>query len=122
MNERVEGIVEVRRCPHGRGVFALRDFLQGERIALVVGGDFTHETSSKGHALRIGEKLYWDEAPEDSPGFWSNFLDHSSEANCRFVGFDHSLPGATLLATRRIVKGEELFLDYAEYYPDNPTF
>jgi hypothetical protein len=122
LNERVEGLVEVRDCPHGKGVFALRDFLQGESIALVIGGDFTHETISKGHALRIGEELYWDEAPEDAPGFWSNFLDHSSQPNCRFVDFDRSLPGATLIATRRVGKGEELFLDYAEYYPDNPTF
>ena len=123
LTERIPGVLEVRDCPHGRGVFALKDFEDGELMVLAIGGSYVATpTSTKGYALRIGERLYWDEAPEDSPGYWSNFLDHSSDANCRFVDFDESLPGAKLTAIRAIKKNEELFLNYGDYYPTNPQF
>ena len=122
-NEGVPGVVEVRNCPHGRGVFALRDFDEGATVAMVIGGEFTgRPKSTKGYALRIGEDLYWDEAPADAPGFWSNFLDHGRDPNCRFLDFDPNLPGAKLVATREIRKGDEMFLNYAEYHRNNPTF
>ena len=112
----------MRECPHGRGVFALRDFLEGDVVATVVGGEYTSQPKSNGYALRLGEDLYWDEAPREAQGFWSNFLDHSSDPNCRFQDFEPSLPGARLVATRKIKSGEEMFLDYREYHPDNPIF
>jgi SET domain len=113
----------VRGCPHGRGVFALRDFDEGSMIAVVIGGEFVERPmSSSRYALRIGEHLYWDEIPAGEPGFWSNFLDHRSDANCKFVDFDRRLPGAKLVATQRIKSGDELFLNYREYHPTNPAF
>ena len=123
MNERIPGVLEVRSCPHGRGVFAMRDFDEEETVAVVIGGEYTSRPkSTKGYALRIGEQLYWDEAPDDAPGYWSNFLDHCGDPNCRFLDFDPKLPGAKLVATRKIKSGEELLLNYGEYHPSNPTF
>lgn len=123
MNESVPGVLLVRDCPHGRGVFALRDFVEGETIAVVVGGEFVaHPRSTKGYALRLGDEVYWDEAAGDDPGYWSNFLDHSSDANCRFVDFDPRLPGAKLVAIRKMKKDDEMFLNYRDYHPSNPVF
>jgi hypothetical protein len=123
MTEHVLGVLEVRRCPHGRGVFALKDFEEGETIATVIGGKFVkYPRSDKGYALRIGDELYWDEASIDEPGYWSNFLDHSNRANCKFVEFDARLPGARLVAIRKIAKDSEMFLDYGDYHPGNPVF
>jgi hypothetical protein len=121
--EKIPGVLEVRSCPHGRGVFAVRDFDEGETVAVVVGGEYTaRPRSTRGYALRIGDELYWDEAPGDSPGYWSNFLDHRGDPNCRFLDFDPSLPGAKLVAIRRIKSGDEMFLNYKDYHPSNPTF
>jgi len=121
--ERIAGLLEVRDCPHGRGVFALRDFDEGEMVAVVVGGKFVaRPRSTKGYALRIGDELYWDEALDDDPGYWSNFLDHSGSANCEFVDFEPTLPGAKLMATRKIGREDELFLNYRDYHPSNPIF
>ena len=123
MAERVEGVLAVWTCPHGRGVFALRDFKQNETIAVAVGGEFVeHPKSTRGFALRLGDAMYWDEAPEDAPGYWSNFLDHSAEASCRFVDFDPKLPGARLVAIRDIKAGQEMFLNYRDYHQSNPVF
>ena len=123
MIERLPGVLEVRDCPHGRGVFALKDFTEGELIAVTVGGAYVPTPrSTNGYALRVGEHLYWEEAPRDSPGYWSNFLDHSDDANCKFVDFDQILPGAKLTAIRAIKKNEELYLNYRDYYPTNPVF
>ncbi|MDA4121924.1 MAG: SET domain-containing protein [Thaumarchaeota archaeon] len=122
-SETVPGVLEVRSCPHGRGVFALRDFREGDTVSIVVGGEFTaNPRSTDGHALRIGDSLYWDEVPVDSPIYWSNFLDHNGDPNCRFVDFDPSMPGARLVAVSTIRKGEEMFLDYRDYHPENPVF
>jgi SET domain len=121
--EEIEGVLTLRECPHGRGVFALRDFREGETIAVVVGGEFAeHPKSTKGYALRLGDELYWDEASKKDPGYWSNFLDHSGGPNAKFVDFDPNLPGAKLKAIRNIRKGEEMFLNYTDYYPSNPVF
>jgi hypothetical protein len=123
VNDRVSGVLEVRDCPHGRGVFALKDFNEGETIAIVVGGKFVrHPISTKGYALRVGDELYWDEASVDEPGYWSNFLDHSGATNCSFVDFEPALPGARLVAIRKIRDGDEMFLNYRDYHPDNPVF
>jgi hypothetical protein len=123
LNDIVPGILEVRECNHGRGVFALKNFNEGELVARVVGGEFvSHPKSKKGYALRIGDELYWDEAGMDDPGYWSNFLDHNSDANCRFVDFELSPPSARLVATRQIRMGDEIFLNYRHYHPSNPVF
>jgi hypothetical protein len=123
---RVEGLLEVRDCPHGRGVFASRGFHPGDLIWAFTKMDITtnpRSPPSKRWALIIGrtpegERLFWDEASEGSSEYWSNFLDHSSEPNVRFT-IDISQGKASLLAIDSIRAGEELLLDYKEYDADN---
>ena len=67
-----------------------------------------------------GRRLFWDEEDEWSDEYWSNFLDHCQLPNVRF-SIDVAKRTASLFAVRSIKAGEELFLDYKEYDPDNWT-
>ena len=67
-----------------------------------------------------GRRLFWDEEDEGSDEYWSNFLDHSQRPNVRF-SIDITKRTASLFAVSSIRAGEELFLDYKEYDPDNWT-
>jgi hypothetical protein len=126
--ERVEGLLQVKECPHGRGVFALRDFRPGETIRVM--GHMTLTTTPrsppwKRWAIIIGrtsdgKQLFWDEEEESSEDYWSNFLDHRKLANVRF-SIDLPKGMATLAAIRTIKSGDELFLNYKEYGPSNWT-
>lgn len=123
-----EDILEVRACPHGRGVFALRTFKEGDLIQTF--DDVTTTTNPrsppwKRWALIIGrteggKRLFWDEEPEGSSLYWSNFLDHDTNPNVRFL-IDMQQRRARLIATRSIGIGDELLMDYKEYDPDNWT-
>lgn len=118
-----ERVAEVKGCPHGRGAFALRDFEKGERIALLTEQVFTTSTTSPGCALRIGERLYWDEGPRDEATDWTWHLDHDPNPNVH-LAFLPEEKTAIATAARRINEGDELFIDYTEYYdgnyPSNP--
>ncbi len=124
----IAGLLEVRSCPHGLGVFALRQFEEDDLVQSF--GDMIVTTAPKSPpwkrwAIIIGnapggEPLFWDEEPEGSPNYWSNFLDHSGNANVRFL-IDMSGLSARLVATGSIKPGEELFLNYKEYHADNST-
>ena len=119
-----KGVVAVRTCPHGRGLFALRDLPSNFVIAEFEDVAFTSNPVSppeRGHALRVGENEYWDEAPRDSPWYWSNFIDHSGKPNSEFT-FDRLRRIVRFVVTRAVRKGEELFLKYDDYYPSNPTW
>ena len=121
-------VLEVKKCPHGRGVFATRTFRAGDELKMFREITITETPKSpswKRWALIIGRssdgaRLFWDEEPEDSPDYWSNFLDHSDWPNVRFI-IDIKDLTARLLATRSIEAGEELFLNYKEYDSDNWT-
>lgn len=122
----VAGLLEVRKCPHGLGVFALRRFHPGDLIHSfenVMATTTPKSPPRKRWALIIGnapggEHLFWDEEPRGSPNYWSNYLDHSRDANMRFL-IDVSKGSARLVATEDVEPGEELFLNYREYHPDN---
>lgn len=122
----IEDLLEVRECPHGRGVFALRDLAPGELVCLMPDMLITTTPKSppwKRWALIIGrtpdgQRLFWDEAAEGSREYWSNFLDHGQPPNVRF-SIDIEARTARLLAVSPITIGEELLLDYKEYDPDN---
>jgi hypothetical protein len=123
---RIEGLLEVRECPHGRGVFALRNLAPGELIRLMPDMLITTAPKSppwKRWALIIGrtpegQRLFWDEEADGSSEYWSNFLDHGQEPNVRF-SIDIGTRTARLLAVSSIKSGEELLLNYKEYDPDN---
>lgn len=121
-------ILEVRACPHGRGVFALKEFSEGDLIQAFDGVTVTTHPKSppwKRWALivgrtREGRHLFWDEEPEGSAYYWSNFLDHDGNPNVRFL-IDMRQGRACLIAVRPIGAGDELLMDYTEYDPDNWT-
>lgn len=125
-NDRVEGLLEVRDCPHGRGVFASRDFLPGDLIRSFPKMVVTTAPRSppwKRWAIIVGrtpdgQPLFWDEEGEESADYWSNFLDHSAEPNVRF-SIDIAKGRADLYAAGSIKAGEELFIDYKKYDPGN---
>jgi len=119
-----KGRVEVRPCPHGRGLFAMRNLPKGALIFrmndLVLTSTPT-STPERSFALRVGENEYWDEAPPDSPYYWSNFIDHRKHPNSRFY-FDKKNKTATYRTTKPVRKGEEIFIKYDEYFSSNPVF
>jgi SET domain-containing protein len=120
----IRGLVEVRPCPHGRGLFASKDIAKGNVIREFRDIVLTsHPTSTpRGrYALQIGENEYWDGFPRGSPDYWSNFIDHSDDPNAVFV-FDDERTRAWLKAAKPIEKGKEIFLRYDFYYPKNPRF
>ena len=83
----------------------------------------SHPTSTPPgrYALQIGENEYWDGFPRGSPDYWSNFIDHGDDPNAVFV-FDEGRERAWLKAAKRIRKGQEIFLNYRDYYCSNPNF
>jgi len=120
----IRGLVEVRPCPHGRGLFAIKEIVRDTVIREFKDLTMTsHPTSTpRGkYALQIGENEYWDGFPRGSPDYWSNFIDHSDNPNMVFV-FDGGKKTAWFKATRRIGTGEELFINYRDYHYSNPTF
>ncbi|MDG6926350.1 MAG: SET domain-containing protein [Nitrososphaerota archaeon] len=120
------GILEVRACPHGRGVFALRGFAAGEPLRSFHDVVLTTSPASppwRRWAMIVGrtadgKHLFWDEEPEGSSDYWSNFLDHGDTPNVRFQ-IDLTGRTARLVATRAIDAGDELLLNYREYDSDN---
>jgi hypothetical protein len=116
--------VEVKVCPHGRGLFATEDIAAGivirefDDLALSSG----LAPGSKGkYALRIGEHEYWDGFPEGSPDYWSNFIDHSDDPNAVFV-IDRKHKSARLKAAKAIKRNQEIFIRYDSYHSLNPRF
>src|SRR5437899_1167137 len=120
------GALEVKGCPHGRGVFSKRKFGVGEVIQTAESLAITTTPRSppwKRWALIIGKtsdgkRLCLDEEDERSAIYWSNFLDHSPEDNVRLL-IDAKKRTVRLIATKSIDAGEELFLNYKEYDPAN---
>jgi hypothetical protein len=107
-------------------VFALSEFRAGAAIGDIEDVVVTTNPRSppwKRWALIIGrtpegEHLFWDEIAEGSEAYWSNFLDHSSNPNVRFV-IDTARGCARLEATKDVEPGDELFLNYRDYHADN---
>ncbi|HVB95391.1 MAG TPA: SET domain-containing protein [Nitrososphaerales archaeon] len=120
----IRGLVEVRPCPHGRGLFASKGIARGSVIREFRDIVLTsHPTSTpRGrYALQIGENEYWDGFARGNPDYWSNFIDHSDDPNSVFV-FEEGRTRALLKAAKPIRKGEEIFINYRDYYYSNPTY
>ena len=118
------GLVEVRPCPHGRGVFASKDIARGSVIREfrdIVLSSQPSSTPEGKYALQIGENEFWDGFPRGSEDYWSNFIDHSDQPNAVFV-FDKERKRAWLKAEKRIKSGGEIFINYRDYHKTNPRF
>src|SRR3989442_12862019 len=100
------GALEVKGCPHGRGVFSKRKFGVGELIQTAGSLAITTTPRSppwKRWALiigktREGKHLVWDEEDEGSVNYWPNFLDHRPKAKVRLL-IDAKKRTARLIAT-----------------------
>src|SRR2546422_11568984 len=83
------GALEVKGCPHGRGVFSKRKFGVGEVIQTAERLSITTTPRTppwKRWALiigktRDGKRLFWDEEYARSANYWSHLLEHSPEHN-----------------------------------------
>jgi SET domain-containing protein len=123
-NLQYKGRVEVRPCLHGRGLFAKKDLAKGALIFSMKDLVLTPTPTSppeRSFALRVGENQYWDDAPAESPYYWSNFIDHSKHPNSRFY-FDKKKKTVTYRTTKPVKRGHEIFLKYDDYFHSNPTF
>lgn len=123
MGPGIEGLVEVRPCPHGLGLFAIKNIRSGSTIHEFEGIVLTSRPTSAPHgryALQIGENEFWDGFPRGSSDYWSNFIDHSDEPNAVFI-FNQEKTCAWLKAAKPIERGQEIFLRYDSYFHANPT-
>jgi SET domain-containing protein len=114
----LDQVVEVRACSHGRGAFALKRFEKGQIIAELTNQRFARATTSRGYALRIEENLYWDEEPIASLQTWARYLDHGPKPNVH-LSFRPEKRIVVVMASKTIDKGDELLINYADYYPVN---
>ena len=118
MNIGVEG-TSVKPCPHGSGVFATKDFKPGELISSFKQPFLdTIEPDKAWATLRIGDK-WWREPEQGEPDYWANFLDHADNPNAQFTNFDFGAGTGDLITTQPIKAGEEIFINYGSYAPEN---
>jgi uncharacterized protein len=101
----VEGIY-VDKSPLGVGVFAGRDFFEGELLfrfsgPIITLGQAVDKGEAEGNVLQIAPATYIDLEP---PGVYAN---HSCEPN---AGLRDLVSG---FALRPIARGEEIFYDYS---------
>jgi uncharacterized protein len=102
--------VEIRVTPHGRGVFALRDFKRGELILEFKGKIYFTEQMPRGfysksnHFLQVDKNQYL--GPSRTP---DNYVNHSCNPNSAVL-FEG---GYFLRSIRPIRVGEEISFDYS---------
>jgi hypothetical protein len=112
MENAMDETVYVGDCHLGKGVFAMRDFREGERIFTLVGPVITFEQSVKmgekeANLIQIDDDRYIDPA---SPG---RYLNHSCNPNAGTVN------GADLIAIQPISEHEEIRIDYSTTMQEN---
>lgn len=103
--------IRVKEGAHGRGVYAERDFDEGETIEICptieideedaggILGDFVLKSNAdpSGNVLMLG---------------YGSLYNHSSDASAQYE--QHTDDSLAFVATRRISKGEEITIDYGE--------
>ena len=113
--------VFIGRARIGRGVFANRVFRRGESV-LAIGGRIVnyallweHEGSVfSANCIRFGPETYLD--PGDGP---ARYLNHSCVPNTAITKAANRL---SLVAARRIAKGEEIVFDYSTTIGDDDVW
>jgi hypothetical protein len=109
---KVKKRVKVKKTSVGRGVFARRGFASdaviGEITGQIMGTDFESD-----YCMDLDGKAILE------PSWPFRFLNHSCEPNCRLMLWKHQKVNGDkirrlwLSATREVVAGEELTIDYA---------
>lgn len=105
-NSNVQGFALLETASTGLGVFAVREFKDGERV-LIFEGPLLHfsEISDFTHTIQVGEDLFLG-----ASGGVDDFVNHSCDPNCYLRGERGTLE---LVAFRDIAKGEQLTFDYS---------
>lgn len=97
--------IYIQACKFGKGVFAARNFEEGQEVLTFQGRKITYQEACnptlEDFCVQIGEDLYID---TESIG---RYVNHSCDPSC---GLKTSV---TLKAIRRIQRGEEITFDYS---------
>ncbi len=107
----------IRDAKFGKGVFANRKFLRGEKILEFHGKIFTLEKlpmpydGVSDHYMQIGESSYMGPSGE-----LDDYVNHSCDPNCGIRVEDNRL---FLAAVRDIAPGEEITWDYSTHLQEN---
>lgn len=102
--------VAVMVTPVGRGVMTARPFEEGTIIGTLTGPVVCDASYESDYCIRLTDTLSLEVAPP------YRYLNHSCEPNCELVHYEgerddeHEI---CLTATRQIVDGAELTIDYA---------
>ena len=103
--------LELKNCPHGRGVFAKEPIEAGEEIlqfeGAVVGLEDLPEpyTAETDYYLQVGENLFMGPS-----GKIDDYVNHSCEPNC---GIKFDVDAIKLVAIAQIDAGDQITFDYS---------
>lgn len=110
---------------HGMGLFAERDYDQGDFVTKYGGLMLGTKERQFPSAYRLKDEfgIVWDaqavSKPLEEKGRWINdILGHEDEYeyNCEFVTHPVKGQGCWIRATRPVAEGEEFFIDYGPKY------
>ena len=105
----------------GRGLFARRDLTQGQLVC-VVGGVVSARPHRNVYSYSLWENgpVVGDSPIDEDPYTWwaaaNQYVWHTPAPSARDFNSLRRLDGGVLVAARKIVKGEELFLHYGDHY------
>ena len=109
---------KIKKCPHGYGLFATKNFRKGQLISNISGGKIVKNSSDASmFALKIpSKKMWWDEINPAKPE-WDSFIDHNKEPNAEilFKKFNPKKPEAKLIAIANIKINDEIAINYWKY-------
>ena len=109
--------IELKRCKHGRGVFAAKNFGAGGVIGVLRDAVIRSARKAPMCSLKISRfRNVWLGHALEEGHQWDCFLDHSDRPNAKLViGSFASLKEVPLVAVSGIRKGQEILIDYRSY-------
>lgn len=111
--------IRIKKCRHGYGLFASRDFKRGSRLAYIKKSLVTfNPRTAASCSLKFSkfENAFWSHGITE-PHSWDCFLDHSDKPNAilKVRTFGELKSPVPLYAQTDIKKGEEITIDYRCY-------
>jgi hypothetical protein len=103
--------LEIKEGPYGRGVFATRDFAEGEAVEYCP----TLELPGDEVVGQLGDYVFGSNENEDDVILllgYGMLYNHSSEPNCEYIQEEPRV--IKFVTLRPVAKGEELYIDYGE--------
>jgi hypothetical protein len=103
--------LQVKKAAHGKGVFARKNFKEGQTIVHVKGKLVTcYEDDNLSEEDRSNTFRFDDEYFLSPKGRLGNFFNHACEPNSKVIKKDNKL---FIIALISIAKGEEIVFDYS---------